>query len=431
MAIAEHTKTKKMLNRQISSMEIDLDGRCDFQCPFCYFTKKLAAGHGACDHFNNSKFAFSDDKKFAISDGNRLSFQEIAGIIDQAKQIGVQKIVLFNKNSSMPAAYDNSSHKSKLSNDEAALKKNNNLTRKHSKLHGASGFYDKNNTCNIQNIDELIDFIRMQNMQVEIRSSGSCMGMAALQYNDIQCTKHKFSCFVTYDGIVYPCAGTPLSIGNLRETTLDKIINDSEVFENLVNHENMIKGPCRECDSFSNCYGCRGRALSLTGDYLASDPLCTKNKGKSGMINYLPMAVADLIPQKRGMRLVSVLLTIGERCAEVESVFSRKSPFIKEDGTLEEIAYMEIMAQSAAVMNGFTKLNTGAPEPKGFLIGGQDIRIYTKTRAGEKLKTWIYKTVRFGNFGILTAKITRNQDLIAQGEIKIYQYDDENNDEIQ
>ncbi|MCP4106697.1 MAG: SPASM domain-containing protein [Desulfobacteraceae bacterium] len=236
----------------------------------------------------------------------------------------------------------------------------------------------------------------------------------------IECLKHKNSCFIGLDGIVYPCAGLPLAIGDIRRDSLRKIFADSEVIENLRNHEYRIKGPCRRCENFSDCYGCRARTFALTGDYLGSDPLCPKNQDKLDEITYLPMPVDNLIPQKQGMRVVSALLKVGERTATTESVFSNKSPFIKESGCLEEVAFMEIMAQSAAVMNGFEKYDTGAPAPDGFLIGGREINIYSKAFVKEKLITDIYKTARFGNFGVLTATIKHNDDLIAEGEIKIY-----------
>ena len=223
--------------------------------------------------------------------------------------------------------------------------------------------------------------------------------------------------------MVYPCAGMPLPIGNIRQKSLQRILEDSEVVQNIGNHTRMIKGPCRECDQFSNCYGCRGRAFALTGDYLASDPICPKNQDKLDNITTLPMSTQHLIPQKQGMRVVSRLLKIGERYGKVESVFSMNSPFINKDGSIEEMAYMEIMAQSAAAMNGFEKFDTGAPDPGGFLIGGQKIKIHTKAYVGEQLITDIYKTTKFGNFGILTATIKRQDDLIAEGEIKIYKND--------
>ncbi len=222
------------------------------------------------------------------------------------------------------------------------------------------------------------------------------------------------------DGIVYPCAGMLLEIGNIRKASLKNILTDSEVIHNIRNHTQMIKGPCRGCKKFTNCCGCRGRAYRLTGDYLASDPICPKNQNKGDKITHLPMATNRLIPQEQGMRVVTTLLKVGERYGQVGSVFSTDSPFIKKDGSIEEMAYMEIMAQSAAAMHGFEKFDTGDRNHGGFLIGGQKINMYSNAFAGEKLITDIYKTTKFGNFGILTATIKRGDDLIAEGEIKIY-----------
>ena len=220
----------------------------------------------------------------------------------------------------------------------------------------------------------------------------------------------------------------PLSLGNIHKDSLKKILNDSEVLDNLKNYKIMIKGPCRQCNSFSNCYGCRARAYALTGDYLASDPGCPENQNQINKITYLPMDVEKLIPQKQGMRVVSNLLKVGERYAQVESVLLDQNLFIKKDKSLEEIVYMEIMAQSAAVMNGFEKFDTDRPDPGGFLIGGKNINIHTKAYAGQKLIIDIYKTTKFGNFGILTATIKSNSELIADGEIKIFQNDGAQNE---
>ncbi len=368
-----------MTNRKISCIEIDINGKCDFHCSFCYFTKK-------------NEMSIDDCK--TLCDSRKLTSSEIIDIVCRAKILGIQKIILYTGNFQKSVAF---------------------LERPGADSKAQTG------------ISSIIDFIRLQDMNAEVRISGSCMDKAVCSSCDIKCLKHKSSCFITFNGIVLPCAGMTLPIGNLRRQSLEKIINNSEVLENLADHEKMIKGPCRDCTKFSSCYGCRGRAFAMTGDYLASDPLCKRNqdKDKAGRIGTLPMSVDNLIPQKSGMRLVSALLKIGERRAEVESVFFDDSPFVKKDGSLEEIAFMEIMAQSAAVMNGFEKFDTDSPEPKGFLIGGENIKIFKKVRSGERLITKICKTVRFGNFGILSAKIMRSDDLIAEGEIKIYQYGDE------
>jgi len=92
-----------------------------------------------------------------------------------------------------------------------------------------------------------------------------------------KCLRHRFSCLVTARGDVLPCVGVTIPVGNIRATPLADILQDSEVIQNLKHHRETIKGPCRDCDRAAECYGCRGAAFQMTGDYLASDPLCWKN----------------------------------------------------------------------------------------------------------------------------------------------------------
>lgn len=93
-----------------------------------------------------------------------------------------------------------------------------------------------------------------------------------------RCLRHQFSCLVTSRGDVLPCVGVTLPLGNIRKHSLAQILADSQVLKDLKDHRNTIKGPCRECDLADGCYGCRGAAYQLTGDYLASDPMCWRNR---------------------------------------------------------------------------------------------------------------------------------------------------------
>lgn len=78
------------------------------------------------------------------------------------------------------------------------------------------------------------------------------------------------------DGDVYPCRRFPLSIGNLLETSLRQILNESEIIGKL-GKKKYLKGRCGSCE-IENCRGCRSLALALTGDYLAEDPHCISLK---------------------------------------------------------------------------------------------------------------------------------------------------------
>ena len=92
-----------------------------------------------------------------------------------------------------------------------------------------------------------------------------------------RCMRHQFSCLVTAKGDVQPCVGITLSLGNIRCQPLADILAGSQVLQDLKNYRQTIKGPCGSCDQAQECYGCRGAAFQITGDYLASDPLCWRN----------------------------------------------------------------------------------------------------------------------------------------------------------
>jgi len=92
-----------------------------------------------------------------------------------------------------------------------------------------------------------------------------------------RCMRHQVSCVVTANGDVMPCVGVTIPLDNIRNQQLAAILKNSEVVRNLKNYREMIKGPCGSCEMSSECYGCRGAAYQLTGDYLASDPTCWRN----------------------------------------------------------------------------------------------------------------------------------------------------------
>ncbi|MFT5699148.1 MAG: radical SAM protein with 4Fe4S-binding SPASM domain [Desulforhopalus sp.] len=92
-----------------------------------------------------------------------------------------------------------------------------------------------------------------------------------------KCMRHQVSCVVTATGDVMPCVGVTIPLDNIRTNTLASILKNSEVVNNLKNYRETIKGECRSCEKADECYGCRGAAYQLTGDYLASDPTCWRN----------------------------------------------------------------------------------------------------------------------------------------------------------
>lgn len=92
-----------------------------------------------------------------------------------------------------------------------------------------------------------------------------------------RCMRHQVSCVVTAVGDVMPCVGVTIALDNIRHNQLAHILKNSQVVNNLKNYREMIKGECKSCEKSAECYGCRGAAYQLTGDYLAADPTCWRN----------------------------------------------------------------------------------------------------------------------------------------------------------
>jgi hypothetical protein len=64
----------------------------------------------------------------------------------------------------------------------------------------------------------------------------------------------------------------PLPAGDLRRESFAQVWNESELFRAL--RRGDVGGKCGRCEYRTICGGCRARAYSVDGDYLAADPSC-------------------------------------------------------------------------------------------------------------------------------------------------------------
>ena len=87
-------------------------------------------------------------------------------------------------------------------------------------------------------------------------------------------------CFISHEGEVFPCGYLPALAGDLRKQSFAEIWNDSDVFAQLRDDDNL-KGKCGCCEFRHVCMGCRARAYAATGDFLAEEPFCVYEPGTS------------------------------------------------------------------------------------------------------------------------------------------------------
>jgi radical SAM protein with 4Fe4S-binding SPASM domain len=233
------------------------------------------------------------------------------------------------------------------------------------------------------------------------------------------CKRHLYACHVTACGTVYACVGLTIPLGNVRTEMLRDILVLSEVLENIRGFEGKVKEPCRTCSKSTDCYGCRGAAYQLTGDYLAADPLCWKNEGVA--IDVLPVDAGAFIPHGPSIRMIDRLTAVGERTADVDATVPVNSLWTDGSGVLDELAYIEMIAQAFAASHGFHRWAHETADQQGLLLGIKDLRIESEARAGERLRISLRKVARFGDFGLVEGDI-RHEDgsLVASGQLKVW-----------
>jgi heme b synthase len=87
------------------------------------------------------------------------------------------------------------------------------------------------------------------------------------------CIAGQLICLIDVDGNVLPCSYFPRPAGNIREKSFREIWENSELFRELRDFK-KYKGKCGSCEYINVCGGCRARAYSMHGDYLAEEPFC-------------------------------------------------------------------------------------------------------------------------------------------------------------
>jgi radical SAM protein with 4Fe4S-binding SPASM domain len=121
----------------------------------------------------------------------------------------------------------------------------------------------------IFSIGEEIPFLPYQAFQVSLHGEEpELLGAPCVIGKDGLC--------VMPNGDVLPCRRFPVSIGNLINTPLKKIWEESDLL-GMLRKKEKLKGNCRTCE-IKDCLGCRSLALALMGDPLAEDPNCWVSK---------------------------------------------------------------------------------------------------------------------------------------------------------
>ncbi len=454
------------------SMEVEFSLACNFKCPYCYNERQTGKNELSDEQMDDAIAQAKDlgAEKIIILGGEPMIYPSIHDRIRFIHNLGL-RIEMFTNGSHM--SMENARF---MFDHEVAvvLKMNSRKKELQNRMAGRDDAYDIINAAlknlrkagyptpgrrlavstviSEQNIEELPSLWRwLRNRDIEPYFEMITPQGNALQERDLSaerqrelfeelaridrkyfgrrwipqpplagnsCLRHRFSCLVTATGDVMPCVGVTIPIGNVRESRLRDILERSEVMQNLRDYQAHIKGPCAECENAAGCYGCRGAAYQLTGDYMASDPLCWHNRDKK--VEKLPAEAAPYLPHRPPMLLIDKICAVGERTGQISARVEKNNPFVKENGFLDETAYAEIVAQALAALEGFNMTPGERSRHSGVLLSIKNFSITGEARAGDTLQIELEKLGKFGDFGAAFGTVLKNGEKIAGGDLTFY-----------
>jgi predicted hotdog family 3-hydroxylacyl-ACP dehydratase len=141
----------------------------------------------------------------------------------------------------------------------------------------------------------------------------------------------------------------------------------------------------------------------------------------------LPAYAGSLVPHRPPFLLIDRLLEFTGQAGVVESVITPDNLFLSNEGTLKEIALVELLAQSAAAVKGYSDLMEGKEIKKGFLVDIREFIFKEGCCKGDVVHIFIEITKSFSGFSIINGHLTCSGKEIATGTIKLWVPDEGGN----
>ena len=135
----------------------------------------------------------------------------------------------------------------------------------------------------------------------------------------------------------------------------------------------------------------------------------------------LPLDAALLVPHRPPMLLVSQLIACDRDTSEAIARLPADCPLATEDGGIEPLALIEIMAQACAAAQGYRGLQQDRPPRVGYLVGITKTELSGSLRVGETCRILATVIGVLGAFAVTEATVVRDGQVIAKGTIKTWE----------
>ncbi len=139
------------------------------------------------------------------------------------------------------------------------------------------------------------------------------------------------------------------------------------------------------------------------------------------MPSSLPSKAANLIPHRRGMKLIDQLTSYSEDDATATLEVQPDNLFLNKRQQLDNVVLVELLAQTAAAHSGYKALS-GLGDPMfGFLVGIKDFKVFGSAQMGNQLTLSIHRDFQMKNVSFLVGKVHCEKELLAEGILKLWE----------
>jgi 3-hydroxymyristoyl/3-hydroxydecanoyl-(acyl carrier protein) dehydratase len=134
----------------------------------------------------------------------------------------------------------------------------------------------------------------------------------------------------------------------------------------------------------------------------------------------LPMSAESLVPHRPPFLLVDRILEFSGQKGVLECVVRPDNIFLNGDGTFPSLALVELMAQAAAAIMGYSDLIEGKDIKMGFLVDIRQVRFTGQGFKGDTLiiRSEVLRTI--SGFSIVQGEVKRAGEIIANGTLKLW-----------
>lgn len=134
----------------------------------------------------------------------------------------------------------------------------------------------------------------------------------------------------------------------------------------------------------------------------------------------LPLEAELLLPHRPPMLFVDRLVERQGDKAVAEALLPEGGIACGGGKILPEY-FIELIAQTSALANGFDMLLDGKKPNDGMLVGVDSFRFFHSGQMGTSVRIEIEKSFSFGPVSVINGRVTGGGETLASGELKVWE----------